>query len=174
MADTAVTHVSCNCSSDGDNFCSGCYQTNSCRQDHYSYFNAHWHQQLWSYYSWWNNQHILYQRKNFQTWCSTCVEEHDQRKKREELKKGGERSDKGSFESLLSDHLYQNTTQTSIKSSAENNGVTSVSNRQYSDEHTSVDEESSSDDFEIELNDDFKKFLEQSAKHKRERSRLSH
>lgn len=176
----------CKPSSDGYNFYSSCSQKNPYSEDAYSddpyrHLNAYWYQQsLWSqYWLWSNNQHTVHQTRNhFPTWCSTCVEEREQRKTRVNLRKGG-RCDNNirlgkqtSSEPLCKNMLSRNQVQ-GLQQIERNEVTESTGYSKLSEAHLSDTEESSSDEFEMELNNDFKKFLEQSAKHKEERSRFN-
>ena len=171
----------CKPSSDGYNFCSGSSQKNPYSEDAYSddpyrHLNASWYQQLWSQYWWWlNNQHsrhtVHQTRNHFPTWCSTCVEEREQRKRRVNLRKGGRCDNNFSLgKQTSSEPLFKN--MPSRNQIQGEQGLQQIESTGVTEAHPSDTEESSSDEFEMELNNDFKKFLEQSAKHKEERSRF--
>ena len=118
-------------------------------------------QNMW--YDWWRNyQHSLYQgggndQNCYATWCTTCVEEQRMRQAR--------------VNKITNEHAY---TSSPFNSHGRHGGRDDVGNDSSHNIDEMSYEEDSDDEFEMELNNDFKKFLEQSARHKEQRSELGH
>ena len=136
-----------------------CHSTqNSQEQDYFEHMWYNW---------WWNYQNNIYQSKrndvanNDATWCRTCVEEQRLREAR--------------VKSLRNKPTYISHGSQSSLTVCEMNGrvVGKHGNERSPDIADMPDYEDSEHDeeFEMELNDDFKLFLEQSARHKEERSK---
>ena len=138
-------------------------------RDNHSHLSQHKPsaQNMW-YDWWWNYQHSLYQSgrnevNHYATWCTTCVEE--QRLREERVNK----LTNGCHTHIDTNNIITNSS--SFNSCERYDRSNEVGNNSSHDvEEMSDHEDDSDDEFEMELNNDFKKFLEQSARHKEQRS----
>ena len=152
--------------------CDCCIDSCEPTRDNHSHLNQQKPvaQNMW--YDWWNYQHSLYQGgrnevTHFATWCTTCVEEQRLREERVNKFTNGchARTSQIDSNNLISNSLSFN----AYERYGRNNEVGNDSSHDI--EEMSYHEDDSDDEFEMELNNDFKKFLEQSARHKEQRSK---
>ena len=101
---------------------------------------------------------------HYATWCTTCVEEQRLREERVNKLKNG------CHNHIDTNNLISNSPSfTPYERYGRSNVVGNHSSHDI--EEMSYHEDDSYDEFEMELNNDFKKFLEQSARHKEQRSK---
>ncbi len=157
--------------------CECCVNSSEPSRANHSNSNQHntvpqnYFQNMW-YDWWWNYQHSLCQgginnaENNYATWCTTCVEEQQLREERVKLT-----ASRQAYTSCISTNNLISNSLSPFNSHETNGRSDDVGNDRSQNIQEMSHHEDSDDEFEMELNNDFKKFLEQSARHKEQRSK---
>ena len=159
--------------------CECCINSSEPSRGNLSHSNQHnpaaqnYFQNMW--YNWWSYyQHGAYQggrtdvENNYATWCTTCVEE--QRLREERVYKLTNRQANTSH--ISTNNFITNSLSPFNSHEMNGDGMDGNDRSQDIEEMSDYEGSDNDDEFEMELNSDFKKFLEQSARHKEQRSKF--